>query len=116
MDLSSGYWQVQLKEQNKAKTAFTTGRGLYQFRVMPMGLVNAPPTFQHLVQLVLQGLSWTMCLVYLDDIIVYSPNFSVHLQQLLDRLRAANLKLKPHSWDMWSQQQDYDRTRKTLRK
>lgn len=98
MDLSSGYWQVQLEEQDKAKTAFTTGRGLYQFRVMPMGLVNAPPTFQHLMQLVLQGLSWTTCLVYLDDIIVYSPNFSVHLQHLrevLDRLRAANLKLKP---------------------
>lgn len=98
MDLSSGYRQVQLEEQDKAKTAFTTGRGLYQFRVMSMGLVNAPPTFQHLMQLVLQGLSWKTCLVYLDDIIVYSPSLSVHLQHLrevLDRLRAANLKLKP---------------------
>ena len=98
MDLSSGYWQVQLDEQDKAKTAFTTGRGLYQFCVMPMGLVNAPPTFQHLMQLVLQGLSWKTCLVYLDDIIVYSPSFSVHLEHLrevFDRIRAANLKLKP---------------------
>lgn len=90
--------EVQLEEQDKAKTALTTGRGLYQFRVMPMGLVNAPPTFQHLMQLVLYGLSWKTCLVYLDDIIVYSPSFSVHLQHLrevLDCLRAANLKLKP---------------------
>lgn len=98
MDLSSGYWQVQLDEQDKAKTAFTTGRALYQFRVMPMGLVNAPPTFQHLMQLVLQGLSWKTCLVYLDNIIVYSPSFTLHLQhpkEVFDHVRAANLKLKP---------------------
>lgn len=98
MDLSSGYWQVQLDEQDKVKTAFTTGRGLYQFKVMPMGLVNSPPTFQHLMQLVLEGLSWKTCLVYLDDIIVYSANFPAHLehlQEVFDRLRAANLKLKP---------------------
>lgn len=63
-----------------------------------MGLVNAPPTFQHLMQLVLQGLSWKTCLVYLDDVIVYSDNFSAHLEHLrevFDRFRAANLKLKP---------------------
>lgn len=98
MDLSSGYWQVQLHEADKPKTAFTTGRSLYQFTVMPMGLVNAPPTFQHLMQLVLHGLSWKTCLVYLDDIIVYSKSFSEHIQHLREvfqRLRAANLKLKP---------------------
>lgn len=72
---------MQTDEEDKTKTAFTTGRALYQFNVMTMGLVNAPPTFQHLMQLVLQGLSWKTCLVYLDDIIVYSDNFSDHLEQ-----------------------------------
>lgn len=46
MDLSSGYWQVQLDEEDKAKTTLTTGRALYQFQVMPMGQVNAPPPFK----------------------------------------------------------------------
>ncbi len=98
MDLSSGYWQVHLHEADKPKTAFTTGRALYQFPVMPMDLFNAPPTFQHLMQLVLRGLSWKTCLVYLDDIIVYSKSFSEHIQHLREvfqHLRAANLKLKP---------------------
>ena len=102
MDLSSGYWQVQLDEQDQEKLAFTTGRSLYHFKVMPMGLVNSPPTFQHLMQLVLQGLSWKTCLVYLDDIIVYSKTFSahlLHLKEVFERLRAANLKLKPSKCD-----------------
>lgn len=62
---------MQLDQQDKEKTAFTTGRAFYHFKVMPMGLINAPPTFQRLMQLV-QGLSWKTCFVYLDDIIVYS--------------------------------------------
>ncbi len=65
---------------------------------MPMGLVIAPPTFLHLMQLVLRGLSWKTCLIYLDDIIVYSKSFSEHIQhfrEVFQRLRAANLKLKP---------------------
>lgn len=102
MDLSSGYWQVQLDQQDKEKTAFTTSRALYQFKVMPMGLVNAPPTFQHLMQLVLQGLSWRTCLVYLDDILVYSKTFTehlLHLKEVFERLRTANLKLKPSKCD-----------------
>lgn len=102
MDLSSGYWQVQLDQQDKEKTAFTTGRALYHFKVMPMGLVNAPPTFQHLMQLVLQGLSWKTCLVYLDDIIVHSKSFPehlLHLKEVFERLRAAKLKLKPSKCD-----------------
>ncbi|KAL2076396.1 hypothetical protein ACEWY4_028006 [Coilia grayii] len=102
MDLSSGYWQVQLDQQDKEKTAFTTGHALYHFKVMPMGLVNAPPTFQHLMQLVLQGLSWKTCLVYLDYIIVYSNTFAehlLHLKDVFERLRAANLKVKPSKCD-----------------
>lgn len=68
MDLSSGYWQVELEPQDREKTAFNTGSGLFQFKVMPMGLTNTPPTFQRLMELVLHGLHWKDCLIYLDDL------------------------------------------------
>lgn len=97
MDLSSGYWQVELEPNDKEKTAFNTGSGLYQFKVMPMGLTNAPPTFQRLMELVLHGLHWKECLIYLDDVLVFSRSFADHLQNLREvfsRFRSAGLMLK----------------------
>ena len=82
MDLLCGYWQVELEPQNREKTAFSTGSALYHFKVMPMGLTNVPPTFQRLMELVLHGLHWKECLIYLDDILVFSHSFSDHLQSL----------------------------------
>ena len=72
IDLASGYWQVEMEPADREKTAFATPFGLHQFRVMPFGLCNAPSTFQRLMELVLAGLHWSTCLVYLDDIIIYS--------------------------------------------
>ena len=98
IDLSSGYWQVAVHPDDREKTAFTTGDGLYQFKVMPMGLTNAPPTFQRLMELVLSGLHWSSCLVYLDDVIIVGKSFAEHmsnLEQVLLRFKQANLKLKP---------------------
>ncbi len=97
MDLSSGYWQVELDPNDREKTAFNTGSALYQFKVMPMGLTNAPPTFQRLMELVLRGLHWKVCLVYLDDVLVFSRTFSEHLnslEEVFSRFRSAGLKLK----------------------
>ncbi len=98
LDLSSGYWQIQMDDASRKKTAFTTGDSLYHFKVMPMGLINAPPTFQRLMELVLRGLHWSKTLVYLDDIIVFSKTFKDHIQDLSEvfgRLRQAGLKLHP---------------------
>jgi hypothetical protein len=96
-DLTSGYWQVAMSEQDIEKTAFCTRNGLYQFKVMPFGLVNAPATFQRLMERVLSGLSWEEVLVYLDDVMVFGKDFDttlVNLEKMLSRLRRANLRLK----------------------
>ena len=98
LDLASGYWQVELEEEDRAKTAFCTNEGLFEFKVMPFGLCNAPATFQRLMDVVLSGLQWTSCLVYLDDIIVMGRTFEEHLSNLdsvFARIREAGMKIKP---------------------
>ena len=98
LDLVSGYWQVELEEADKEKTAFCTTEGLYQFKVMPFGLCNAPASFQRLMDLVLTGLQWSQCLVYLDDIVVLGCSFEEHIRNLhsvLQRLQESGLRLKP---------------------
>ncbi|KAI8507260.1 hypothetical protein Bbelb_146400 [Branchiostoma belcheri] len=96
LDMTAGYWQVPIHPDDREKTAFTTGRGLFQFTVMPFGLTNAPSTFQRLMELLLAGLDWRSCLAYLDDIILFSRTFEDHLavlEEVLSRFRSANLKL-----------------------
>jgi hypothetical protein len=98
MDLIAGYWQIALKEEDKEKTAFSVGNGLYEFNVVPFGLTNAPSSFQRNMEALLAGLTWVCCLVYMDDIIVYSRSFEEHLQHLqavFDRLRQGRMFLKP---------------------
>ena len=68
MELASGYWQVAMSPETKRKAAFVTNVGLFQFRVMPFGLCNAPATFKRLMDRVLCGMRWSRCLVYLDFI------------------------------------------------
>lgn len=90
MDLSSGYWQVEVDEADREKTAFITPEGLYQFKVMPFGLCNAPATFERMMDNILRHLKWTTCLCYLDDIIVFSETFSEHLKRLNIILKCMN--------------------------
>ena len=97
MDMQTGYWQVEVEPEDRVKTAFATADGLYQFKVMSFGLTNAPSTFQRMMDILLAGLKWNTCLVYLDDIVVFSKTLSEHLDRLeavLKRLLQARLKLK----------------------
>ena len=89
---------MQVKEEDRPKTAFSTHQGQFQWRAMSFGLTNGPASFTQLMNLALSGLTWTHCLVYLDDIIIWSSTFEDHLHRLrllFDRIRAAGLKLKP---------------------
>lgn len=98
LDLTSGYWQVEVGEQDHPKTAFCMHQGIYQFWVIPFGLCNAPSTFERLLDAVLEGLLGDGCLVYLDDIITYGHSFDQCLERLvgvLQKLGEAGLRLKP---------------------
>ena len=97
LDLASRYWQVSLSQEVRVKTAFATHSGLFQFRVMPFGLCNAPATFERLMDRVLQGLRWSLCLFYLDDIISFGSTFDgalANLTLIFERLRSYGLQLK----------------------
>ena len=98
LDLASGYWQVQMDPVSREKTAFTTHSGLYEFEKMPFGLVNAPATFQRLMEIVLSGLARDKCLVYLDDVLVIGKSLEEHnqnLEKVPERIREAGLRLRP---------------------
>ncbi|XP_066969145.1 uncharacterized protein [Macrobrachium rosenbergii] len=92
IDLEKGYWQVPLSPESRPPTAFTTPSGHYQCRVMPFGLKNAPSCFQQLMNEVLAGIP--NCVVYLDDIVIFSRTWEEHqrvLEQVLEALRRENL-------------------------
>lgn len=110
LDLKNGYWQVDIHPEDKEKTAFSTGTGLYQFTVMPFGLCNAPATFERLMEMVLKGLTWKICLVYLDDILVMGKSFDDHLKNLEEvfaRIGDANLKLNPKKCLLFQKQVEF---------
>ncbi|KAH9102372.1 hypothetical protein AeMF1_021032, partial [Aphanomyces euteiches] len=97
MDVASGYWNVRMEEKSIEKTAFICKFGLYEWLVMPFGLCNAVPQSERLMEDVLRDQLWKSCLVYLDDVIVFSQDFATHisrLREVLSCLQAAGFKLK----------------------
>ncbi|VDH97682.1 Hypothetical predicted protein [Mytilus galloprovincialis] len=96
IDLTKGYWQISLVDAAKPKTAFQTPRGLFQFKVLPFGLVNSGATFVRCMRKVLEGLENVDNFV--DDIIVYTRSFNHHmevLESVFERLASANLSARP---------------------
>jgi hypothetical protein len=97
LDLISGYWQIEIEEADKHKTAFTTSQGHYEFNRMPFGLTNAPATFQRLMNNLLRPVIHKFALVYLDDVIIYSKTIEEHIKHIqcvLNLLMEGGLKIK----------------------
>ncbi|KAF9760719.1 Retrovirus-related Pol polyprotein from transposon 17.6 [Nosema granulosis] len=95
IDLKDGFFQVPIRECDKEKTAFYTGRRLMQFKRMPQGFKNSSAIFQRAMQLILEDLLETACLVYIDDILVFGKNIEEHdrnLRKVLSRLKEYNLE------------------------
>ena len=96
LDLASAYYQLEVEEEHKKYTAFTTRRGQFEFNRMAFGLTGAPFTFQKLMNMVLKTENWTSCLIYLDDILIFSKTLAEHLHRtriILGKLKEAGLKV-----------------------
>jgi hypothetical protein len=86
LDCNSGYWQIPVDPADREKTAFTSHFGVYQFRRLPFGLRNAPCTFQRAIDIILSGIRWKTCFVYLDDVILFSSSRDMHLKHVNEAL------------------------------
>jgi hypothetical protein len=110
LDMRSGYHQVRMKSEDEFKTTFKTHHGHYQFKVMPFSLTNAPAMFQCIMNTVLEPFLRKFVLVFLDDILIYSPNLHSHLQHIqmvLDKFREHKFYMKLSKCSFAQKQLDY---------
>jgi len=110
IDLAKGFHQIEMDPKSIPKTAFSTKHGHYEYTRMPFGLKNAPATFQRCMNFVLKDLINKHCLVYLDDVIVYSTSLNEHLDSLrkvFEKLQEANLKLQLDKCEFLKKQTDF---------
>ena len=110
LDMKSGYWQVAMDPKDQEKTAFSAADSLWEFSVMPFGLCNSPATFSRLMDQVLHDVPPTSCLKYLDDLVVHGRSFSevlAHLEEVLQKLEKAGLKLNPKKCQLFQRKVDY---------
>lgn len=99
-----------MSRESQEKTAFVTHSGLYKFRRMSFGLCNAPATFQRLMEAVMAGVNRRICVVYIDDILVFSKSVAehfTHLEQVMEWLEQEGLRLKPKKCNFFHQKVEY---------
>ena len=110
-DLKSSFWQIRMDEALKQYTTFMVGNlGFFECDRMPFGLCNMLATFQWLMQNCMGELNFIYCLIYLDDLIVFSHTTEEHLHHLrivFDCLREYNLKLKPSKCSLFKEEINY---------
>ena len=111
LDLKAGYWHVEMVEECKPYTTFTCGPlGFYECETVPFGATNAPATFQRLMDICLGELNMNWCIVYLDDIIIYSQDAASHIERLeavFLKLAKAGLKLKTSKCEFFKKRIKY---------
>ena len=110
IDLRAGYHQIRLVPQDEHKTAFKTHLGLYEFRVMPFGLTNAPATFQSAMNSIFASMIRKCVLVFMDDILIYSPTLQSHqehLAQVCTILQKHQLSIKKSKCSFAQQRLEY---------
>jgi len=97
LDLAAGYHQIRIATADRQKTAFTTKFGLYEWRVLPFGLANAPSQFMRMMNRILEPIKRKFIVVYLDDIMIHSRTVAedvVHVREVLTLLTEHGLKAK----------------------
>jgi len=110
LDCTAGYWQIPLRKDDQEETAFTTHCGIYHWSSMLFGLTNAPATFQRALDTILSGLKWQICLVSLDDVIIFFANAEQHVKDVkavLHRLREAGVTLNMTKCTWFSDEVEY---------
>jgi len=110
LDCNAGYWQIPVAAEDRDKTTFTSHTGLFRFLRLPLGLVNASVSFQRALDIILSGQRWQTCLVYLEDVIVFSRTVSDHirhLREVLLLLEKAGVSLKPSKCHLFQQEVEY---------
>ena len=98
LDMASGYWQVPMAEEDIEKTAFVTHAGLFEYTVASFGLATVPETYQRLIDKLLAGLRWKICVAYLDDVVIWSKDLDEHMDRLetvFSAIDRANLRMNP---------------------
>ena len=97
LDLRNAFNFIRVKKRDEWKTAFRTKYGIYEYLIMPFGLINAPATMQKLVNKILQSYLDRFAITYMDDILVYFDIYDQHtrhVRMVLDALKQKNLKVK----------------------
>jgi len=110
LDCNSGYWQIPVADGERDKTTFVCHEATYRYIRLPVGLSNAPATFQRAMDMILGGLKWTSCLVYFDDITVFSQSAGEHVehvQEVFAALHGAGVSLKAEKCHLFQEDVEY---------